>query len=121
MTTDIAGSSEASRLITRIESVPFSRWHVKPRIIVGSATFFDAFDALQLASVLIVIRPAWGLSISAVGGTPESAGFSGKWSRTSDVIHFSDGEGYEYTSTMRGDTLGMSCFGPNLICNYTKR
>src|SRR5687768_11223639 len=67
MTSDIAGSSEASRLITRIESVPFSRWHVKPRIIVGSATFFDAFDALQLASVLIVIRPAWGLSISDVG------------------------------------------------------
>jgi putative MFS transporter len=67
MTTDIAGSADAARLIARIESVPFSRWHVKPRIIVGTATFFDAFDALQLASVLVIIRPAWGLTIADVG------------------------------------------------------
>jgi putative MFS transporter len=67
VTSDVAGSMDASRLIARIESVPFSRWHIKPRIIVGSATFFDAFDAFQLASVLVVIRPLWGLSIADVG------------------------------------------------------
>ncbi len=58
--------ADSAALIARIESVPFSAWHVKPRIIVGSATFFDAFDALQLASVLVVIRPAWGLTLGDV-------------------------------------------------------
>ena len=43
-----------AELIARIESVPFSRWHTKARIIVGSATFFDAFDALSLAFALSV-------------------------------------------------------------------
>ena len=36
----------APDLVARLESVPFSRWHLRARIIVGSATFFDAFDAL---------------------------------------------------------------------------
>jgi putative MFS transporter len=31
-----------SPLITRLESLPFSRFHAKARIVVGSATFFDA-------------------------------------------------------------------------------
>ena len=62
MSTSAGASSDAAQLLARIESVPFSRWHVKPRIIVGSATFFDAFDALQLASVLVVLRPLWGLT-----------------------------------------------------------
>ena len=52
----------AAALIARIEAVPFSRWHLRLRIIVGSATFFDAFDALSLAFVLPVLVPAWGLS-----------------------------------------------------------
>jgi len=55
-------SAEAGALLARLESVPFSRWHIRPRIVVGSATFFDAFDALQLASVLVVLRPLWDLA-----------------------------------------------------------
>lgn len=61
------------------------------------------------------------ISIGGVGEPPEPVGFYAKWSRKSDGIHFSDGEGYEYTSTMRGDTLGMSCFQGNIVCNYTRR
>ena len=38
-------SAKAAELIARIESVPFSRWHIRPRVIMGSATFFDAFTA----------------------------------------------------------------------------
>jgi len=64
MTLEVSGNSNshdgqvvdrASQLLTRMESVPFSRWHLKPRIIMGSATFFDAFDALSLAFVLPVL------------------------------------------------------------------
>ena len=42
---EIGLSNRATELLTRIESVPFSRWHIKPRVIMCSATFFDAFDA----------------------------------------------------------------------------
>ena len=47
----------ASTLIARLESIPFSRWHLRARIVVGSATFFDAFDALSLAFVLPALVP----------------------------------------------------------------
>jgi putative MFS transporter len=57
----------AVELIARIESVPFSRWHVGPRIIMGSATFFDAFTALALASAMPVLARQWDLSTMQVG------------------------------------------------------
>jgi 2-methylcitrate dehydratase len=38
-------------LLGRLESVPFTWWHAKARLIMGSATFFDAFNALSLAWV----------------------------------------------------------------------
>jgi putative MFS transporter len=57
----------AVELIARIESVPFSRWHVGPRIIMGSATFFDAFTALALASAMPVLARQWDLSTMRVG------------------------------------------------------
>ncbi|WP_244927419.1 MFS transporter [Priestia filamentosa] len=60
-------SNRASELITRMESVPFSRWHVKPRVIMGSATFFDAFDALSLAFVLPVLIGLWNLNPGQIG------------------------------------------------------
>ncbi|HEY2020112.1 MAG TPA: MFS transporter [Paraburkholderia sp.] len=54
-------------LIRRIESVPFSRWHTKARIIVGSATFFDAFDALSIAFVLPVLIGLWHIQPLEIG------------------------------------------------------
>ena len=57
----------AAELIGRLESVPFSRWHLRPRVIVGSATFFDAFDALSLAFVLPVLVRAWALTTAQIG------------------------------------------------------
>ena len=55
-----AQAAGADALIARLESVPFSRWHLRPRVVVGTATFFDAFDALSLAFVLPVLVPSWG-------------------------------------------------------------
>jgi putative MFS transporter len=60
-------SQIAAELIARLESVPFSKWHVGPRIIMGSATFFDAFTALSLASATPVLVREWGLSPAQVG------------------------------------------------------
>src|SRR5262249_3138163 len=46
---------DAAGLIARLESLPLSQWHTKARLIVGSATFFDAFTALSLAFPLPVL------------------------------------------------------------------
>ena len=54
-------------LIARLERVPFSRWHLRARVIMGSATFFDAFDALSLAFVLPVLVRVWGISAVEIG------------------------------------------------------
>lgn len=54
-------------LVARLERVPFSRWHLRARVIVGSATFFDAFDALSLAFVLPVLVRQWGMTPAEIG------------------------------------------------------
>ena len=64
-------------MVARIERLPTSAWHVKARIIVGVATFFDAFDALAIASVLPAIAPAWKLAPPQIG-LLISAGFLGQ-------------------------------------------
>ena len=60
-------SADAAALLARMERVPFSRWHMRARIVMGSATFFDAFDALSLAFVLPVLIGLWHLSSVEIG------------------------------------------------------
>jgi putative MFS transporter len=60
-------AADPPALLARMEAVPFSRWHTKARIIMGSATFFDAFDALSLAFVLPVLIPLWQLGPAQIG------------------------------------------------------
>src|SRR5262245_44568533 len=67
----------ADEVVARIERLPTSWWHVKTRIIVGVATFFDAFDALAIATVLPVIVPLWKLAPPEIG-LLISAGFLGQ-------------------------------------------
>jgi MFS transporter, putative metabolite:H+ symporter len=60
-------AADAPALVARFENIPFSRWHIRARIIVGSATFFDAFDALSMAYVLPVLAHLWALSQQQLG------------------------------------------------------
>src|SRR5260370_2436914 len=69
--------STVDDIVARLERLPTSWWQVKARIIVGVATFFDAFDALAIASVLPVIVPLWKLTPSEIG-VMISAGFLGQ-------------------------------------------
>ena len=62
---DIALSAET--IVARVERLPISRWHNYMRVVVGSATFFDAFDALVIAFVLPVLIPLWQMSPAQVG------------------------------------------------------
>jgi MFS transporter, putative metabolite:H+ symporter len=64
-------------ILARIERLPLSSWQIKTRLIVGTATFFDAFDALSIAYVLPVIVPLWKLSFSDVS-LLISAGYVGQ-------------------------------------------
>ena len=57
----------ASDLVARLERVPITRWHLRARIVMGSATFFDAFDALSLAFVLPVLVGLWDISAVQIG------------------------------------------------------
>ena len=60
-------ATRGASLLTRMESVPISRWHQKARIVMGSATFFDAFDALSLAYVLPVLIGLWNRTAAQIG------------------------------------------------------
>lgn len=69
--------SKAADVVARIERLPTSAWHVKARVIIGVATFFDAFDALAIAFVLPVLAPLWKLTGPQIGFTI-SAGYLGQ-------------------------------------------
>jgi MFS transporter, putative metabolite:H+ symporter len=58
---------DGAELLSRFERAPFSRWHARARIIVGSATFFDAFDALSLAFALPVLIRLWHITPAESG------------------------------------------------------
>jgi len=70
-------SGSINDVVARLERLPVSWWHVKTRIIIGVATFFDAFDALAIAFVLPVLVPAWHLSGPQIG-LLISAGYLGQ-------------------------------------------
>ncbi len=71
------GSGTINDVVARIERLPVSWWHIKARIIIGVATFFDAFDALAIAFVLPVLVPAWKLAGPQIG-LLISAGYLGQ-------------------------------------------
>lgn len=55
------------RIAARLERLPLSPWHNKLRLIVGSANFSDAFDALTVAYVLPALIPLWHLHPADIG------------------------------------------------------
>ena len=57
----------ASELIARMERTPFSRWHMNARVVMGSATFFDAYNALSLAFALPVLIRLWHITPAQSG------------------------------------------------------
>jgi putative MFS transporter len=59
--------ASASELIARLERTPFSRWHTKARLVMGSATFFDAYNALSLAYALPILIRLWHISATQTG------------------------------------------------------
>jgi putative MFS transporter len=65
------------QIAARIERLPLSPWHLKLRVIMGIALFFDAFDALAIAYVLPVLIGMWKLAPAQIG-LLIAAGFAGQ-------------------------------------------
>jgi len=65
------------QIAARMERLPLSRWHHKMRLIVGSANFSDAFDALTVAYVLPALIPLWQLRPTEIGALI-SIGYAGQ-------------------------------------------
>ncbi|MEA5453749.1 MFS transporter [Sinomonas sp. JGH33] len=62
-------TTTAGQISARLERLPLSRWHVKTRVLVGVATFFDGFDQLMIAYALPVLIPHFHLSPSSIAWT----------------------------------------------------
>lgn len=69
-------TTTAEQISARLERLPLSRWHVKTRVLVGVATFFDGFDQLMVAYALPLLIPlfrldpgliAWTIAIGGLG------------------------------------------------------
>jgi MFS transporter, putative metabolite:H+ symporter len=55
------------QIAARMERLPLSPWHNKMRLIVGSANFSDAYDALTIAYVLPPLIPLWHIRPDLIG------------------------------------------------------
>ena len=54
-------------VVARLERLPLSSWQVRTRVIVGTATFFDAFDALAIAFILPALIPLCQMKPADIG------------------------------------------------------
>lgn len=105
------GNERASMLVARIERLRISPWHVKARLVMGVATFFDAFDVLAIAYVLPVLAGLWKLRPQEIG-LMISMGFVGQ---IAGAIFF--GWLAERIGRIRAATYSMALFSVmSLIC-----
>src|SRR4051812_17955121 len=70
--------STAESIIARLERLPISRELTVARIVIGSATFFDAFTVLAIAYAMPVLSQEWNLTPGQVGAII-SAGYVGQF------------------------------------------
>jgi putative MFS transporter len=63
----LVSEDAGAALIARLEQIPTSRWFVLARVVMGSATFFDAFNALSIAFVLPILVPLWHITPPEIG------------------------------------------------------
>jgi MFS transporter, putative metabolite:H+ symporter len=74
----VAGSGiDRYQIAARMERLPLSPWHNKMRLVVGSANFSDAFDALTVAYVLPALIPLWHIAPAEIGALI-SVGYAGQ-------------------------------------------
>src|ERR671932_1488966 len=65
-------------VIARLERLPISRELTISRIVIGSATFFDAYTVLAIAYAMPVLAREWNLTPDQIGPII-SAGYVGQF------------------------------------------
>jgi putative MFS transporter len=78
--TGIAASGERGdirHVVARLERLPYCSWHLKMRLIVCTAWFFDAFDSIAIAYVLPPLIGLWHLTPQQIGSLI-GVGFAGQ-------------------------------------------
>ncbi len=68
--TDIATGAERGdmrNIVARLERLPYCSWHLKMRLIICTAWFFDAFDSIAIAVVLPPLIGLWHLNPQHIG------------------------------------------------------
>lgn len=78
--TDIAATGERGdmrHVVARLERLPYCSWHLKMRLIICTAWFFDAFDSIAIAYVLPPLIGLWQLTPPQIGSLI-GIGFAGQ-------------------------------------------
>jgi putative MFS transporter len=74
---EIESSHTVESVIARLERLPIARELTIARIVIGSATFFDAYTVLAIAYAMPVLAREWDLTPGQIG-TIISAGYVGQ-------------------------------------------
>ena len=78
--TEIAASGQRGdirHVVARLERLPYCSWHLKMRLIICTAWFFDAFDSIAIAYVLPPLIGLWHLTPQQIGSLI-GVGFAGQ-------------------------------------------
>ena len=68
-------AADPTAILARLARIPVSPWHVRARLILGIATFFDGFDLLTISFALPAFAQSWGMSPGQIGLVISSAFF----------------------------------------------
>ncbi|HTJ26058.1 MAG TPA: MFS transporter [Candidatus Limnocylindria bacterium] len=61
------GAPSPGSIVGRLERIPFTRTHLRVAAILGTGTFFDAFDLLAIGIALTVVLTTFHMSFAAAG------------------------------------------------------
>jgi MFS transporter, putative metabolite:H+ symporter len=62
-----ASHGDMRHVMARLERLPYCSWHLKMRLIICTAWFFDAFDSIAIAVVLPPLIGMWHLTPQQIG------------------------------------------------------
>jgi putative MFS transporter len=63
----LGARGDMRHVVARLERLPYCSWHLKMRLIICTAWFFDAFDSIAIAVVLPSLIGLWHLDPQHIG------------------------------------------------------
>jgi MFS transporter, putative metabolite:H+ symporter len=64
---ELGTRGDMRHVVARLERLPYCSWHLKMRLIICTAWFFDAFDSIAIAVVLPPLIGMWHLNPQRIG------------------------------------------------------